>query len=115
MHRPIANGIRRELDDGVSVRIATLGEPEHGLTEEALAETDVLTWWGHAAHDEVADEVVERVHQRVLEGMGIVVLHSGHFSKICRRLMGTSCALHWRSAPGGDSEVLTPEHHAHPA
>ena len=114
MHRPIADGIRRELGDGVSVRIATLEEPEHGLTEETLAETDVMTWWGHAAHDEVADEVVERVHQRVLEGMGIVVLHSAHFSKIFRRLMGTSCALRWRSDPGGEREVIWTVNPAHP-
>src|SRR5437773_11909319 len=114
MHRPIADGIRRELGDGVSVRIATLGEPEHGLTEEALAETDVLTWWGHAAHDEVADEVVERVHARVLDGMGIVVLHSGHYSKIFKRLMGTSCSLRWRSDPGGEREVIWTVNPAHP-
>src|SRR2546429_3320667 len=77
MHAPIAEGIRRELGDAVTVRIATLEEPEHGLTEAALAETDVLTWWGHAAHDQVADEVVERVHARVLDGMGIVVCIRG--------------------------------------
>src|SRR5207248_1824074 len=83
----------RELGDGVSVRVATLEEPEHGLTEGALAETDVLTWWGHAAHDQVADEVVERVHARVLAGMGIVLLHSAHYSKIFKRLMGTTCSF----------------------
>ena len=93
MHRPIADGIRRELGGDVTIRVATLDEPEHGLTEEALAQTDVLTWWGHAAHDKVDDAVVERVHARVLDGMGIVVLHSGHYSKIFRRLMGTSCSL----------------------
>ena len=72
--------------------------PEHGLTEEVLAETDVLTWWGHRAHAQVNDEVVERVQRRVLEGMGLVVLHSGHFSKIFRKLMGTTCSLRWREA-----------------
>lgn len=64
------------------VRTATLAEPEHGLTEAVLAATDVLLWWGHAAHGEVRDEVVARVHARVLDGMGLIVLHSGHFSKI---------------------------------
>ena len=77
-------------------RTATLDEPEHGLTEEVLAATDVLTWWGHAAHDLVQDTVVDRVHQRVLKGMGLVALHSGHHSKIFRKLMGTSCSLRWR-------------------
>src|SRR5207249_1713997 len=60
----------------------------------------------HASHDQVADEVVERVHARVLDGMGIVVLHSGHYSKIFKRLMGTSCSLRWRSDEGGEREVI---------
>ncbi|WP_026693971.1 ThuA domain-containing protein [Peribacillus kribbensis] len=80
------------------VRTATLDEEEHGLTEEVLANTDVLLWWGHKAHETVQDEVVERVQQRVLDGMGLIVLHSGHFSKIFKKLMGTSCDLKWREA-----------------
>lgn len=80
------------------VRTATLDEPEHGLSRSMLEETDVLIWWGHIAHEEVADEVVERVQSRVLEGMGLVVLHSGHFSKVFRRLMGTTCNLKWRES-----------------
>ena len=114
MHRPIADGIRRELGADVAIGVATLDEPEHGLTEEVLAQTDVLTWWGHAAHDKVDDAIVERVHRRVLDGMGIVVLHSGHHSKIFRRLMGTSCNLRWRSDPGGEREVVWTLNPAHP-
>lgn len=81
-----------------NVKTATLDENEHGLTEDVLDGTDVLVWWGHIAHDEVSDEVVERVRQRVLDGMGLIVLHSGHFSKIFKTLMGTSCDLKWREA-----------------
>jgi trehalose utilization protein len=81
-----------------NVKTATLDEGEHGLTKEVLDGTDVLVWWGHIAHDEVKDEVVERVKQRVLDGMGLIVLHSGHFSKIFKTLMGTSCDLKWREA-----------------
>lgn len=95
IHAVIADGLRQQ---GFAVRTATLDEPEHGLTEEVLRETDVLTWWGHMAHGEVSDEVVERVHERVLAGMGLIVLHSGHFSKIFKRLMGTTCNLKWREA-----------------
>ena len=83
---------------GFETRTATLDEPDHGLTEDVLADTDVLTWWGHAAHEEVRDEIVDRVHQHVLDGMGLLVLHSGHYSKIFKRLMGTSCSLKWREA-----------------
>jgi trehalose utilization protein len=112
MHGAIAEGIEANLGDGVRVRTATLGDPEHGLTEEVLADTDVLTWWGHAAHADVADEVVERVHRHVLSGMGLVVLHSGHWSKIFTKLMGTTCTLRWRSAH--DRELVWTVDPTHP-
>jgi len=108
MHGAIAKGLKAQ---GFKVRTATLDEPEHGLTEQVLAETDVLTWWGHTAHGEVQDEIVERVQRRVWQGMGLIVLHSGHFSKIFRRLMGTSCDLKWREI--GEREriwVVEPSH-----
>ena len=86
------------LKEEFTVHTATLDEPEHGLTEEVLENTDVLIWWGHKAHHEVSDAIVERVHERVLQGMGLVVLHSGHMSKIFIKLMGTTCDLKWREA-----------------
>ena len=86
------------LTDDHIVTTATLDEPQHGLTGDVLAQTDVLIWWGHKVHEEVDEEVVEKVKQKVLEGMGLVVLHSGHFSKIFKSLMGTSCDLKWREA-----------------
>jgi trehalose utilization protein len=96
IHGAIAEGL--QAAGGFEVRTATLDEPEHGLTDQVLAETDVLTWWGHMAHGAVNDEIVERVHKRVIEGMGLIVLHSGHFSKIFKKLMGTTCDLKWREA-----------------
>jgi trehalose utilization protein len=96
----------------ITVRTATLDESEHGLTSEVLSHTDVLIWWGHMAHDEVADEIVERVHARVLEGMGLIVLHSAHYSKIFRKLMGTTCGLKWREAD--EKERLWVVNPAHP-
>lgn len=108
MHETIAAFLR---DEDVEVTTATLDEPEHGLTDEVLQETDVLVWWGHLAHDEVSEEVAEKVKQRVLEGMGLVVLHSGHFSKVFKKLMGTGCDLKWREA--GENErlwVVDPTH-----
>jgi trehalose utilization protein len=97
MHNTIRSGIEENLGARAEVATVTLDDPEHGLTEDLLARTDVLVWWGHAAHAEVADEIVERVHRHVLSGMGLIVLHSGHWSKIFRKLMGTSCTLRWRS------------------
>lgn len=109
IHAAIAAGLRQEAE--FAVRTATLDEPEHGLAEAALAETDVLLWWGHMAHGEVRDEVVARVHARVLDGMGLIVLHSGHFSKIFKRLMGTSCDLKWREADDNERVwVVEPGH-----
>lgn len=95
IHGAIAAGLK-EIGDEFEVRTATLDDPQHGLTQEVLDQTDVLTWWGHMAHGQVSDEIVDRVHQRVLDGMGLIVLHSGHFSKIFKRLMGTTCDLKWR-------------------
>jgi trehalose utilization protein len=96
MHVVIADMLNAQA--GIKAGTATLDEPQHGLTDKVLAKTDVLIWWGHMAHHEVQDEIVTRVQQRVLEGMGLVVLHSGHFSKIFQRLMGTGCNLKWREA-----------------
>jgi len=109
MHECIAQALRR--DPGFEVRTATLDMPEHGLTEEILENTDVITWWGHVAHGKVEEKIVSRVHKRVLEGMGIIVLHSGHYSKIFRRLLGTNCSLKWREC--GERErvwVCNPSH-----
>lgn len=111
MHAAIAEGIRENLGGRAEVRTATLDQPEHGLTVEILAQTDVLTWWGHMGHHQVADEVVDRVHDRVLAGMGLVVLHSGHWSKIFVRLMGTTCALRWRD---DDRETVWTVNPGHP-
>ena len=111
IHAVIAAALAARLGAAAEVRIATLDEPEHGLADAALAATDVLFWWGHGAHEQVADAVVERVQRRVWEGMGLIVLHSGHASKIFRRLMGTGCMLRWREA--GEKErlwVLAPWH-----
>jgi trehalose utilization protein len=98
--------------EGFAVRTATLDDPEHGLTEAVLEQTDVLTWWGHLSHADVADEIVERVYQRVLDGMGLIVLHSGHYSKIFKKLMGTSGDLKWREI--GERERVWVVNPAHP-
>ncbi|WP_246646105.1 ThuA domain-containing protein [Nonomuraea ceibae] len=112
IHGAIAAGLNAHLGGEARVRTAVLDDPEHGLSDKELAETDVLTWWGHMAHEEVADEVVARVRQRVLGGMGLVVLHSGHYSKIFRSLMGTTCTLNWRDA--GERELVWTVAPGHP-
>ena len=109
MHNTIAEAI--SADPAIAASTATLQEAEHGLPQARLDDTDVLIWWGHKDHGAVSDAVVERIAARVWEGMGLIVLHSGHFSKIFKRLMGTPCALKWREA--GERErvwVVNPRH-----
>lgn len=90
-------------DPDLVVRTATLTDPEHGLTDEVLADTDVLLWWGHCHHGEVSDAVVNKVVDAVHKGMGFIALHSSHLARPFVRLMGTSCTLKWRD---GDFERL---------
>ncbi|KZL24094.1 MULTISPECIES: ThuA domain-containing protein [unclassified Pseudovibrio] len=110
MHNHIAAALNN--DPEISATSATLQDPEHGLTEERLADTDVLIWWGHAAHGDVSDEIVERVCERVWSGMGMIFLHSAHFAKPFKRLMGAPCNLTWREA--GERERLWVTSRNHP-
>jgi trehalose utilization protein len=110
IHEAIADHLRKQ--PGMTVKTATLDEPEHGLTDEVLQSTDVILWWGHMAHAEVKDSVVDKVQARILEGMGMISLHSGHHSKIFRRMMGTTCNLRWREA--GEKERLWVVEPSHP-
>jgi trehalose utilization protein len=109
MHGTIAAGLNADPD--IQASTATLQDPEHGMTEARLADTDVLIWWGHAAHGQVADAVVERVTEAVWSGMGAIFLHSAHFSKPFKRLMGTPCNLTWREAGERERLWLTSRNH----
>lgn len=110
IHNAIADFLGQDTD--LTVRTATLDEPEHGLSETVLEQTDVLIWWGHIAHEKVRDDIVDKVCNRVLRGMGLIVLHSGHHSKVFRRLMGTTCNLRCRDI--GEKERLWAVEAGHP-
>lgn len=109
IHGCIADFLGQNAD--IEVKIATLDMEEHGLTEEVLSDTDVLIWWGHAAHDRVDDKVVKKVKERVLQGMGLIALHSAHHSKILKELLGTTLNLRWRH---GDRERVWCIEKSHP-
>ena len=104
IHGAIAAGLTEVLGDDVSVETAVSQDPDHGITEERLARTDVLTWWGHIGHGDISDEVVDLIHKHVLAGMGLLVLHSGHYSKIFKRVTGTTNSLKWRN--DGERELV---------
>ena len=109
IHGAIGEYLSRSVD--ISVTLACLDDPEQGLSQERLDQTDVLIWWGHMAHDEVSNEAVERVCRWVNAGMGLVALHSAHHSKVFKQLTGTSCNLKWRH---GDRERLWTVIPSHP-
>ncbi len=99
MHMVMKSAIEEHLGAQVKVTTVTQDQDEnHGLSDELLAETDVMTWWGHIGHGDVRDEIAAKVQQRVLQGMGLIVLHSGHYAKPFKMLMGTNCHLSWREA-----------------
>ena len=108
IHNCIAGFLKKESN--ISVRTATLDEPEHGLPDDVLNNTDVLIWWGHAYHHEVSDELAVKVHQRVLKGMGFIALHSCHVAKPFLKLIGTSGALRWRTDDFERIWVVSPGH-----
>lgn len=107
MHNCIASFLR---SDDIEVRTATLHDEECGLTEEILSDTDVLIWWGHTRHDDVPDEIAERVHNHILGGMGFIALHSSHFAKPFKSVMGTSCTLKWREDDRERVWTIMPNH-----
>ncbi len=114
MHRAIGRHLEGRPGIG-QVRYSELADPDQGLADAVLDDTDVLVWWGHCAHDQVTDENAARVQQRVLAGMGLVVLHSGHMSKPFMRLMGTNCNLKWREhGENGEKERLWVVEPSHP-
>ncbi len=109
----IHEALKKGIEDGeMTVRTATLDNINEALSEEVLRNTDVLLWWGHIKHNDVPDEIANRVRDEVLKGMGAIFLHSGHHSKPFKLLMGTSCNLSWRE--DGDSELLWVVNPAHP-
>lgn len=85
-----------EVDEDLNITLAALDDPNQGISDELLANTDVLFWWGHLAHGEVNDALVEKIRNRVYQGkMGLIVLHSGHHSKVFKSVVGATGNLSW--------------------
>ena len=85
-----------DVNEDMNVRTACLDDPDQGLPDALLEDTDVLLWWGHMAHREVSDELVAKIRSRVFTGkMGFVPLHSAHKSKPFASILGTNGNLSW--------------------
>lgn len=85
-----------DVNKDMNVRTACLDDPDQGLPDALLEDTDVLLWWGHMAHREVSDELVAKIRSRVFTGkMGFVPLHSAHKSKPFASILGTNGNLSW--------------------
>lgn len=96
---------------GYEITLAALDDPEQGLPEAVLNQTDVLIWWGHTAHGEVSDALVEKIKNRVFsQGMGFLALHSAHASKPFCAIVGTSGRLCWGDAQKEIVWNLAPSH-----
>ncbi len=95
IHGAIAEFLSRQPD--LKVRTAVMTDQDQGLSKEILSATDVLVFWSHKHWRELEDVYVDAIHERVLEGMGIILLHSAHASKVFAKLMGTHTqCLRWR-------------------
>ncbi len=104
----IADGLRELSGEGeLTVTPIHLDEPDQGVPEGMLEAADVLVWWGHARHGEVEDALAERVKRQVHErGLGFICLHSGHYSKTFKAVLGATGDLKggWREST--DSEAI---------
>jgi trehalose utilization protein len=99
---------------GWNVVAASIEQPEQGVSDALLNQCDVLIWWGHKRHKEVKDELVQKIVKRVKEeGMGFISVHSSHFAKPYKALMGTACT--WREYKAdGTSVKITVKDPKHP-
>lgn len=105
----IAAGLKKHLQ-GWDIETANLASPEQGCSEDSLRRCDVLIWWGHKKHGDVKDEYVDRIVRRVKEeGMGFISVHSSHFAKANKRLMGTRCSWAAYQNDGCRCEVTVSE------
>ncbi len=99
----IADGLNEMGEGQIAARTANIDDPQQGITDAALADCDVLLWWGHARHGEVTDETASRVVKAVHAGLGFIPLHSAHYSKVFQGVLG--CTGHLK---GGWRETQNP-------
>ncbi|MBA3662068.1 MAG: ThuA domain-containing protein [Gammaproteobacteria bacterium] len=100
----IGDFLAQEKD--LEVTTATLTDDDYGVSQSRLNRTDVLIWFGHKKHDEIPDEVADRIKLQVEnKGMKLIALHSSHFSKAFKSILNHSGA--WADyRDTGESETI---------
>ena len=106
----IAEGLQPLAASGWEVVKASLNDPDQGISDALLNDTDVLIWWGHKKHGDVKDELVSKIVARVKAGkMGFIATHSSHFSKALKKLLGTACSWGDYKADGTSVQIIVKE------
>ncbi len=106
----VADALNQLGGGQIQADTAHLDDENQGITAEKLANYDVLLWWGHARHGQVENSVAELVKTAVHEnGLGFIPLHSGHYSKAFKAVLGTTGDLKggWREIEGFEPEEIT--------
>lgn len=108
----IADGLRSCR--GMEVRLAGIAAPHHGLSDEQLAQTDVIVWCGGADRGQVPHERVGAVVRRVRDGgLGFIAIHAALESRPMQALLGPECGFTGRriAEPSPvDLRVTAPRH-----
>ena len=100
-------------NEDLEVALHSLNEAGNGLSQEILDNTDVLVWWSHLYNDQLSDEAAARVVNAVLDGMGLVLLHSSLHSKPARMLLG-KCSNRGKYREVGERERVWLVNRSHP-
>ena len=110
----VATALRELGGDELVVHVAHQDEPGQGVPADLLARTDVLLWWAHLRHGDIADETADRVVERVRRhGLGFIGLHSAHYAKTLQRVLGCTGDLKggWREDDQPEEiSVCAPRH-----
>ncbi len=79
----LGNEIAAYLSKQPDLKITSskIDDPGQGISDEQLANHDVIIWWGHVRHREIPVESGQRIVKRIQSGqVSLIALHSAHWS-----------------------------------
>ncbi|MCI8623421.1 MAG: trehalose utilization protein ThuA [Provencibacterium sp.] len=108
----LASVLREEPDMAVTAR-HFYEDDACGLSDEVLDSTDVLLVYGHILRDNVPEDRVKKLIERVVkEGMGVIFLHSALWMNLFQRLVGPGAYCGYREL--GERERVWVVNRNHP-